>query len=239
MLVREAQTMDQNTRQIHKGGPLWICGQQNVWSNARQQRATYRGYAPSTRIEIKIPGPAGKRTRATGLEGKDSADHGIATSLKVQISFAELIHIWSCLEKLERTGAEWEDGCYYKNKINFLVLTYRYCIYMSHERPRSKRWVTQTVAPIPGGRLLWHGDIKVGPIWQMSQFRRWIYWKMAVPINLSLKLGFVSVRGPRETCFVDTPRKRNNYGIDKTSCYKKWKQGFFFLVFNNSQHGIR
>ena len=36
-----------------------------------------------------------------------------------------------------------------------------------------------TVVPIPGGRLLRHRDTNVGStVWQMSQFRRWICWKI-------------------------------------------------------------
>ena len=30
MPVGEEQSLDQNTRQIHKGGPPWMCGQHNV-----------------------------------------------------------------------------------------------------------------------------------------------------------------------------------------------------------------
>ena len=37
-----------------------------------------------------------------------------------------------------------------------------------------------TVVPIPGSRLLWYKDTKVGPtVWQMSQFWRWMCWKIA------------------------------------------------------------
>ena len=36
------------------------------------------------------------------------------------------------------------------------------------------------VVPIPGGRLLRHRITKVSPtVWQISQFRRWICWKIA------------------------------------------------------------
>ena len=47
-------------------------------------------------------------------------------------------------------------------------------------------------------------DTKVGPtVWQKSKFQRWIFENIStlavsVPINLSIKLGFVSVNGPRE-----------------------------------------
>ena len=32
---REQQTVDQDTRQVHKGGPPWMCGQHNVRAIAR------------------------------------------------------------------------------------------------------------------------------------------------------------------------------------------------------------
>ena len=64
--------VDQNARQIHKGGPPWICDQHNVrvtaGDNAGQN--TDKGHTPSPGIEIKIPEPVGNRTRAVaGLEG--------------------------------------------------------------------------------------------------------------------------------------------------------------------------
>ena len=67
------------------------------------------------------------------------------------------------------------------------------------------------VVPIPGGRLLWHRDTKVGPmVWQMSQFWKWKILKnsstlaVSVPVKISIKLGFVSVNCLRETYFVET-----------------------------------
>ena len=47
------------------------------------QHRTQRTHTQSQE-EIKIPEPAGNRTRATGLEGRDSTDH--ATTTNVQIS---------------------------------------------------------------------------------------------------------------------------------------------------------
>ena len=42
---------------------------------------TDKGHTPNPRIEIKIPDPAGNRTWASGLEGRDSADHATATDI--------------------------------------------------------------------------------------------------------------------------------------------------------------
>ena len=39
----------------------------------------HKGHTPSPRIEIKIPDPAGNRTRVAGLEGRDTTDHAMAT----------------------------------------------------------------------------------------------------------------------------------------------------------------
>ena len=57
----------------------------NVWSaqcqglRRRQHRTEYKGHSPNPMTEIKIPDPAGNRTRAAGLEGRDSTDHATAT----------------------------------------------------------------------------------------------------------------------------------------------------------------
>ena len=58
----------------------------NVWSaqcqglHRRQHRTEHsKGHTPNPRTEIKIPDPAGNRTRATGLEVSDSTDHATAT----------------------------------------------------------------------------------------------------------------------------------------------------------------
>ena len=87
-----ALTFDQNTRQIHNGGPPW-----NLWlaecratdtDNTVQNKD--KGHTPTPRTEIKISGPAGNQTRATagnqtrataGVEGRDSTDH--ATTMHI------------------------------------------------------------------------------------------------------------------------------------------------------------
>ena len=52
-----------------------MCGQHNVRASAEDNK----GHTPTPSTEIKIPDPAGNRTRATGLEGRDSIDHATAT----------------------------------------------------------------------------------------------------------------------------------------------------------------
>ena len=68
-------------RQIHKGRPAWICGQQNVRAIARDktEENTDEKYTSSPRKKIKIPSPAENRIRAAELEGRDSIDHATAT----------------------------------------------------------------------------------------------------------------------------------------------------------------
>ena len=58
----------------------------NVWSAQARASAgdntgqnTDKGHTPNPRIGIKIPDPAGTRTRAAGLEGRDATDHVTAT----------------------------------------------------------------------------------------------------------------------------------------------------------------
>ena len=54
-----------------------MCGQHNVRATAGDNTGhnTDKGHIPSTMTEIKIPDPAGNRTRTGGLEGRDSTDH--------------------------------------------------------------------------------------------------------------------------------------------------------------------
>ena len=58
-----------------------MCGQHNVRASAEDNTGqnTDNGHIPNRRTEIKIPDPAGNRTRAIGLEGRDSTDHATAT----------------------------------------------------------------------------------------------------------------------------------------------------------------
>ena len=50
-----------------------MCGQHIVRASAED-----KGHTPNPRTEIKIPDPAGNRTRAAGLEGRDFTDHATA-----------------------------------------------------------------------------------------------------------------------------------------------------------------
>ena len=45
----------------------------------RQHRTEHKGHTRYPRIGIKIPNPAGNRTRDAGLEGSDRTDHAKAT----------------------------------------------------------------------------------------------------------------------------------------------------------------
>ena len=54
-----------------------MCGQHNVRDSAEDN--TDKEHTPNPRTEIKILDPAGNRTRAAGLEGRDSTDHATAT----------------------------------------------------------------------------------------------------------------------------------------------------------------
>ena len=58
-----------------------MCGQHNVMATAADNTGlhTGKGHTPSPRIEIKIYDPAGNRTRAAGMEGRNSTDHVTAT----------------------------------------------------------------------------------------------------------------------------------------------------------------
>ena len=60
-----------------------MCGQHNVRASAGDNTGqnTDKGHTLNPRTEIKIPDPAGNRTRAAGLEGRDSTDHAMATDL--------------------------------------------------------------------------------------------------------------------------------------------------------------
>ena len=79
MPVGGAKTVDQNTRQMYKGGPPWMCCQHNIIATARDNTKDI----PTPRIEIKISEFTGNRTPAAGLEGRDSTKHTTATTTKI------------------------------------------------------------------------------------------------------------------------------------------------------------
>ena len=60
-----------------------MCGQHNARATTEDiiGQNIDKGYTPRPRIEITISGPAGNRTRASGLEGRDSIDHSTATGV--------------------------------------------------------------------------------------------------------------------------------------------------------------
>ena len=58
-----------------------MCGQHNVRISAGDNAGqnTDKGHTPNPRTEIKSPDPAGNRTRAVGLEGRDSTNQATTT----------------------------------------------------------------------------------------------------------------------------------------------------------------
>ena len=78
MIEGGAQTLDRTLDRYSRAGLSEIYGQQNIRATVREHRT---GHTPNPRIGIKIPDPAGNRTRAAGLEGRDSTDHATATDM--------------------------------------------------------------------------------------------------------------------------------------------------------------
>ena len=90
---------DQNTRQIHKGGPPWnVWSQHNVRATAKDNTGqnTDKWHTPSHRIEIKFFDPVGNRIRAAELEcrGSNWPLHGDGSY--VFFKGEKLAYIWSC-----------------------------------------------------------------------------------------------------------------------------------------------
>ena len=58
-----------------------MCGQHSVraFAEGNTGQNTDKRHTSSPRIEIRIPDPAGNRTRAAGLEGRESTDHFTVT----------------------------------------------------------------------------------------------------------------------------------------------------------------
>ena len=54
MQVGGAQTLDQNTRQVQKGGPPWMCGQHNVMATVGHNTGqnVHEGHTLNPKIEI-------------------------------------------------------------------------------------------------------------------------------------------------------------------------------------------
>ena len=85
------QTMDQNTRQKHKGAPPWTVIRMLGPHPGDTQQNT-RNIHSVSEYEIKIPYPAGNPTRPSGLEGRDSTDY--TTQLSNKISVTVLLCEW-------------------------------------------------------------------------------------------------------------------------------------------------
>ena len=79
-----------------------MCGQHNVKASAEDN--TDKGHTPNSRSEIKIPHPAGNRTRAALLEGRDSTDDATATDLLEFPGFIFDGKIYFFLPALQQTG---------------------------------------------------------------------------------------------------------------------------------------
>ena len=55
-----------------------MCGEHNVRYSTGDNTGQKAKDIPNPRTEIKIPDPAGNRTRAAVLKGRDSTDHATA-----------------------------------------------------------------------------------------------------------------------------------------------------------------
>ena len=64
-----------------------MCGEYNVRATAGDKIGQNTKGTPSSRIEIKISDPVGNRTRAYGLDGRDSTDHGTATDKEEKLIY--------------------------------------------------------------------------------------------------------------------------------------------------------
>ena len=64
-----------------------MCGQHNVRASAGDNTGqnTGKGHTPNPRTEIKIPDPAGNRTRAAGLEGRSRHGGDVSNSFCCQV----------------------------------------------------------------------------------------------------------------------------------------------------------
>ena len=60
--VGEQQPLDQNTRQIDKGGPPWMCGQHNARASAEDN------IRQNTKYTLPIPGQKLKFFTSQGIE---------------------------------------------------------------------------------------------------------------------------------------------------------------------------
>ena len=73
------QTVDQDTRQIHKGETPWMCGRQNVRATAGDNTEQNTKDTPSSRIQTKTSDSARNRTPVTELGGRNTTNHATVT----------------------------------------------------------------------------------------------------------------------------------------------------------------
>ena len=78
---RGSNSLWMRTLDIHKA-----CGHHNVRAFAEDNTRQHTKDRPNPRIGVEIPDPAGNRTRASGLEGRDSTDHATATDYQCLFS---------------------------------------------------------------------------------------------------------------------------------------------------------
>ena len=69
---------------------VWLAQCQGLRRDSTGQH-TDKGHTPNPSIGIKIPDPAGNRTRAAVLGGRDSTDHATATDQKIY-NYSIIIH---------------------------------------------------------------------------------------------------------------------------------------------------
>ena len=74
------RTLDRYTR---AGLPECVSSTMSGPPPKTTQDRTQRTHTPNPRTEIEIPDPAGNRTQAAGLEGRDSTNHATATDVEV------------------------------------------------------------------------------------------------------------------------------------------------------------
>ena len=114
-LQGDQQSLDQNTRQIHKGGPPQCVVNTISGPPPKTTQDRTRRIQPNPRPEIKIPDPAGNRTWVAGLEGRGTTDHATATDFIPEIKRNGSIFTWPKLCKILFCNFCHEFFCKLKN----------------------------------------------------------------------------------------------------------------------------
>ena len=97
---------------------------------------TDKGHTHNPRREIKIPGPAGNRTRTAGLEGRESTDHATATNSHVYFAFnffANLVCICYRYSQIFELCTFWND--------KFSIIIFWFCTILSWRHVRGVKLV--------------------------------------------------------------------------------------------------